>query len=224
MSELTKEQQAENKILLTKLVSIRNSFKVINELKDELEDVFSTNGLKGGSKEALELYSKDVNEKLSAVENHLKFLDSIYNQIPRLELTQDEKIAMVDELIVNAYIKGVKLTTDICEVQLGFIVGEDYLIDRIDTLRRDIHNEINAQMECDNINDEDSERLTSMLRNFDFTKYQYMNIEDLRKYLIVWAESTGENVRTDKLIEDKFERTCVGIYSVAKGGSSVYIA
>lgn len=219
----TQEQLVENKILLAKLPSIRNSYRKIIDLKNKLETVFSIDGLDGVQKDALETITKDVNDKLLVIENHLKFLDATYNKIPRIELSDDEKRQMLVELIISSYIKGIRLTTDICEVELGFGVDEAYLLDEINSYRGAISIEIQSQMEKEKPSEKNYNKLEKRLRKFDFSKYEDMSIEDLRSLLIVHTERDNKEIITDKLIKNKYERTCVGIYALAKGGTYIYL-
>jgi hypothetical protein len=86
--------------------------------------------------------------------------------------------------------------------------------------------EIQAQCELENQNDflKYYDKVSKNITTFDFSKYENMSIEELRSYLLVWDENvSGCIVRGENLIKGKTKRACVGIYSLLKGGTYIYV-
>jgi hypothetical protein len=138
------------------------------------------------------------------------------------EMTQDEMSKELNNLIIKRFIKkgNANLKPKKVKEKLGFDITKDALNDVIRSVRGIlIGNEITAQGDDDSL--EYIEKVSKKIVKFDFTKYEDMPIEELRTYLMVHNSKTGENIEGKNFIKKSVERSCVGVYSLLKGGTVI---
>lgn len=143
-------------------------------------------------------------------------------------LSQEEMKEALDNFLIKSYIANgiIKATPKIVKKKLNINITKDILSDVVMSMRCALI-ELEIQAQCNLDNQEDFikyyNRVSKMITSFDFSEYENMSIQELRSYLLVWDEQTNEVIKGEHLIKDKVKRACVGIYSLLKGGTCIYM-